>query len=94
MHVGHNCSIGDRSVVAAQTGLAGGARIGSDCLIGGQAGFADHTAVGDGSQVGASAGVIRVHPARSVLWGTPARDKTEHLRDLAALRRLGKRKKK
>lgn len=93
VHIGHNCVVGDRTVIAAQVGLAGGARVGRDCLVGGQAGFSDHAAVGDHSQVGARASVMRVHPAGCVLWGTPARDKNEHLRELVALKRLAKKRK-
>ena len=42
VHVGHNCDIGERVVIAAQTGISGSVIIEDDCVIGGQVGFGDH----------------------------------------------------
>src|SRR5256714_5236740 len=35
VHVGHNCDIGERVVIAAQTGISGSVIIENDCVIGG-----------------------------------------------------------
>src|SRR5258708_1179796 len=45
VHVGHNCNIGERVVIAAQTGISGSVTIEDDCVIGGQVGFGDHIRV-------------------------------------------------
>ena len=45
VHVGHNCDIGERVVIAAQTGISGSVTIEDDCVIGGQVGFGDHIRV-------------------------------------------------
>jgi UDP-3-O-[3-hydroxymyristoyl] glucosamine N-acyltransferase len=88
VHLGHNCIVGDRTFIAAQTGLAGGARIGNDCEVGGQAGFNNQARVGDRCRVGAQSGVIGEIEDGSVIWGCPAVPKSEFLRSVAALRRL------
>lgn len=73
VQVGHNCHIGDRSVLAGQVGLSGSVRLGRGCLVGGQAGFADHVELGEGCLVAARAGVTRSYPGGTVLRGFPAR---------------------
>ena len=94
VHLGHNSRVGDRSYVAAQTGLAGHAFVGNDCAVGGQAGFANHSGVGDHSLVGAQCGLIRDYGPKRSLWGTPAMDKKMALRMNAALKRLADGKKR
>ncbi|HOX53598.1 MAG TPA: DapH/DapD/GlmU-related protein, partial [Fibrobacteria bacterium] len=69
IQVGHNCRIGDGSVLASQAGLAGSVILGDRCLVGGQAGFADHVRLGDDCVVAARAGVTRSWPVGTVLRG-------------------------
>jgi len=90
VHLGHNSRVGDRSYVAAQTGLAGHAFIGDDCEVGGQAGFANHSGVGDRSKVGAQTGLIKDYGAGCVLWSTPAVDMKLAFKMHAALRRMAR----
>jgi UDP-3-O-[3-hydroxymyristoyl] glucosamine N-acyltransferase len=90
VHLGHNCLVGERSFVAAQTGLAGGAAIGDDCEIGGQVGVSNQVRIGNKCRVGAQSGVIGALEDGSTVWGCPAMPKTEFLRGVAALRRLAK----
>src|SRR5437588_5129555 len=47
IQVGHNCEIGEDTVIAALTGLSGGTRIGKRCVIAGQVGTNQHIAIGD-----------------------------------------------
>src|SRR5713226_120944 len=58
VHVGHNCDIGERVVIAAQTGISGSVVIEDDCIIGGQVGFGDHIHVQSGAVIGSKAGVL------------------------------------
>jgi len=92
VHVGHNCRVGERSFLAAQTGLAGNAAIGDDCEIGGQVGIANHCGVGNRSRVGAQSGVITMFGDGVELFGYPAAPKREFLRQVSALRKLGGKK--
>ncbi len=74
IQVGHNCVIGEDTVIAAQTGISGSCRIGSRVMIGGQAGLAGHLEVGDGVMLGAKTGVASSISAKDgAAWsGVPA----------------------
>jgi UDP-3-O-[3-hydroxymyristoyl] glucosamine N-acyltransferase len=91
VHVGHNCEIGEGTLIAAQTGLAGSVVLGRGVLVGGQVGIADHVTVGDGAKLAAKSGVIGDVPAGAVFAGYPAVDRPRWLRGLARLYRLAER---
>ena len=87
VHVGHNCDIGEHTIVAAQTGFAGSVIVGRGVLVGGQAGFADHVSIGDGARIAAKSGVIGDVPAGATVAGYPAVPRIRWLRALARLYR-------
>jgi UDP-3-O-[3-hydroxymyristoyl] glucosamine N-acyltransferase len=90
VHIGHNCDVGEGTLIAAQAGLAGSVTIGRGVLVGGQAGIADHVRVGDGARIAAKSGVIGDVPARAVVAGYPAVARMQWLRALARLYRGSK----
>lgn len=57
IQVAHNVEIGENTVMAAQTGVAGSTKIGKHCMVGGQCGFAGHIHIGDNMQFGAQSGI-------------------------------------
>ena len=74
VQVAPNVEIGEDTVIAAQTGIAGSSRIGRDVMLGGQAGVADHITVGDGSMLSAQSGVAQDVPPGAKFagtWGRP-----------------------
>ena len=58
IQVGHNCEIGENTVMSAQAGMAGSTKVGAWCMVGGQAGFSGHINIADRTFVGAQSGVI------------------------------------
>jgi len=81
VHVGHNCDIGARVVIAAQTGISGSVTIEDDCVIGGQVGFGDHIRVQSGAVIGSKAGVLPGKIVRpGVWWGIPIQPLDEYKR--------------
>ena len=89
VHVGHNCDIGERVVIAAQTGISGSVTIEDDCVIGGQVGFGDHIRVLSGAVIGSKAGVLPGKIVRpGVWWGIPIQPLDEYKRLNAHLGRL------
>ena len=45
--IAHNVEIGEHTVMAAQTGIAGSTKIGKYCMLGGQVGIAGHLTIAD-----------------------------------------------
>jgi UDP-3-O-[3-hydroxymyristoyl] glucosamine N-acyltransferase len=81
VQVGHNVEIGERVVIAAQTGISGSTVIESDAVIGGQVGFGDHARVLSGAVIGSQAGVLPGKIVRpGVWWGTPIQPLEEYKR--------------
>ena len=81
VQVGHNVEIGERVVIAAQTGISGSTVIESDAVIGGQVGFGDHARVLSGAVIGSQAGVLPGKIVRpGVWWGTPVQPLEEYKR--------------
>lgn len=89
VHVGHNCDIGERVVIAAQTGISGSVIIEDDAVIGGQVGFGDHVRVQSGAVIGSKAGVLPGKIVRpGVWWGIPIQPLDEYKRLNAHMGRL------
>ena len=89
VHVGHNCDIGERVVIAAQTGISGSVVIEDDAVIGGQVGFGDHTRVQKGAIIGSKAGILPGKIVRpGVWWGIPVQPLDQYKRMNAYLNRL------
>ena len=89
VHVGHNCDIGERVVIAAQTGISGSVVIEDDAVIGGQVGFGDHTRVMSGAVIGSKAGILPGKIVRpGVWWGIPVQPLDEYKRMNAHMNRL------
>ena len=89
VHVGHNCDIGERVVIAAQTGISGSVVIEDDAVIGGQVGFGDHTRVLKGAVIGSKAGILPGKIVRpGVWWGIPIQPLDEYKRMNAHMNRL------
>jgi UDP-3-O-[3-hydroxymyristoyl] glucosamine N-acyltransferase len=89
VHVGHNCDIGERVVIAAQTGISGSVVIEDDVVIGGQVGFGDHTRVQKGAVIGSKAGILPGKIVRpGVWWGIPVQPLDQYKRMNAHLNRL------
>ncbi len=89
VHVGHNCDIGVRVVIAAQTGISGSVVIEDDAVIGGQVGFGDHTRVQKGAIIGSKAGILPGKIVRpGVWWGIPVQPLDDYKRMNFHLHRL------
>lgn len=89
VHVGHNCDIGERVVIAGQTGISGSVTIEDDCIIGGQVGFGDHIHVQSGAVIGSKAGILPGKIVRpGVWWGIPIQPLAEYKRLNAHVGRL------
>ena len=50
IQIGHNVEVGENTVMAGQTGIAGSTKIGKNCMFGGQVGIAGHIKIANGYQ--------------------------------------------
>jgi UDP-3-O-[3-hydroxymyristoyl] glucosamine N-acyltransferase len=72
IQVAHNVEIGENTVIASQTGIAGSTKIGKNCMIGGQVGFAGHLIIGDHVKIQGQSGITRNLSDGETVQGTPA----------------------
>jgi UDP-3-O-[3-hydroxymyristoyl] glucosamine N-acyltransferase len=88
IQVAHNVEIGENTVIAAQTGIAGSTKIGKNCLIGGQVGIIGHLKIGDNVKIAAQSGIGKNVPDGQVMQGSPAFGIGDYVRSYAMFRRL------
>lgn len=87
VQVAHNVNIGERVVIAAQTGISGSVTIEDDCVIAGQVGFADHTTIKSGAVIGAKSAVFPGKIVRKGIWcGIPVQPLEDYKRQNANIR--------
>lgn len=73
IQVAHNVEIGENTVIAAQTGIAGSTKIGRDCMIGGQVGIVGHITIADGTKIAAQSGIAHsIKDHGTIVQGSPA----------------------
>ncbi len=89
IQIGHNVEVGENTVMAAQTGIAGSTKVGKNCMFGGQVGIAGHAKIANGSKIGAQAGIPGdVKEENTVILGTPAFELKQFLRSSVVFKKL------
>jgi UDP-3-O-[3-hydroxymyristoyl] glucosamine N-acyltransferase len=88
IQVAHNVEIGENTVIAAQTGVAGSTKIGRNGRIGGQVGFGGHLVIGDFVQIQGQSGIINNQPDNVKLNGTPALDFSSFMKSYVIFKKL------
>ncbi len=88
IQIAHNVTIGENTVIAAQTGIAGSVKIGKANMIGGQAGFRGHIKTGTGVQIQAQSGIMSDLEDGRKMFGSPAIDYTSYLKAYAIFKQL------
>jgi len=88
VQVAHNVEIGENTVIAAQSGVAGSTKIGKNCMIGGQVGIIGHLKIGDGVMIAAQSGIGSDLKDGSIVQGSPAFEVSKYKRSYVSFRRL------
>ena len=57
IQIAHNVEIGNHTVIAAQTGIAGSSKIGKNCMIGGQTAVSGHLTIADEVKIAGQSGI-------------------------------------
>ncbi|HZP05888.1 MAG TPA: UDP-3-O-(3-hydroxymyristoyl)glucosamine N-acyltransferase [Terracidiphilus sp.] len=88
VQVGHGSTVGENTLLCAQTGLAGSSAIGNNAILAGQVGVAGHCTIGDGVILTAQSGVSHDVPTGQMLSGSPAFENRTWLRAVTIFQRL------
>lgn len=88
VQVGHNCRIGENTVISGGVGISGSVTMGKNCILAGQAGVADHVTIGDNVIALARSGISKDIAPGSIVSGAPAQDHRAELKFEAMLRHL------
>ena len=88
IQIGHNTIIGENTVIAAQTGVAGSVHIAENCKIGGQVGIAGHLKIAAKTQIQAQSGVSKNTKLEQTVYGTPAIEFNNYLRSYTIYKKL------
>lgn len=89
VQVAHNVEIGEHTVIASQSGIAGSTKIGKYCVVAGQVGFSGHLTIADGSTFGGQTGVTGNITKPNEKWlGFPATEYGKIIRSYALFKHL------
>lgn len=89
IQIAHNVEIGENTVIAAQTGVAGSTKIGKDCMIGGQVGIVGHITIADKVKIAAQSGIgSSITNEGEILQGSPAFGIGDYKRSYVVFRKL------
>ncbi len=89
IQIAHNVEIGENTVIAAQTGVAGSTKIGKDCMIGGQVGIVGHISIADKVKIAAQSGVgTSITTEGEIVQGSPAFNIGDYKRTYVVFRKL------
>jgi len=72
VHIAHNVTVGENTVLVAQVGISGSTTIGRHVVLAGQVGVAGHIQIGDHVMVGGQSGIASDVPAGQILSGSVA----------------------
>lgn len=90
IQIAHNVEIGENTVIAAQTGIAGSTKIGKNAVIGGQVGIAGHLTIGNNVRIQGQSGIRKNLKDNAVMQGNPALNYTDFSKSYVHFRNLPK----
>ncbi len=89
IQIAHNVEIGEHTVIASQSGIAGSTKIGKYCIFAGQVGVAGHLTIADGTVIGAQSGINSSLKTEHQKWfGSPAFEYSDSLKSSVIYRKL------
>lgn len=89
IQIAHNVDIGENTVIAAQTGVAGSTKIGKNCMIGGQVGIIGHLSIADGVKIAAQSGIgTSITTPGEIVQGSPAFNISDYKRTYVVFKKL------
>jgi len=68
VQIGHNCEVGEFSIMVSQSGLAGSTKLGRNVVLGGQSATAGHLEIAPFNQFAARSGITKSIKATGKTW--------------------------
>jgi len=90
IQIAHNVEVGENTVIAAQTGVAGSTKIGKNCQIGGQVGIVGHIIIGNNVRIQAQSGIGRSLKDNATVQGSPALPYSDYNKSYVHFKNLSK----
>lgn len=91
IQIAHNVEIGENTVIASQTGIAGSTKLGKNMMIGGQVGIIGHLKIADGVKIAAQSGIGQnIEEPNAIVQGSPAFGIGDYKRSYVLFRSLPK----
>lgn len=89
IQIAHNVEIGENTVIAALSGIAGSTKIGKNCMFGGQVGVSGHITIAEGVKLSAQTGVSNhIKTPNEILIGSPAMSSKKFSRSFVVFKNL------
>ncbi len=91
IQIAHNVVVGENTVIAAQSGIAGSSKIGKNCVVAGQVAIVGHLEIADNTTIAGKTGVSKsIKEPGKIFFGIPAKEMREARRIEGAMRMLPK----
>ena len=88
VHIAHNVTVGENTVIVAQVGIAGSVNIGKQVILAGQSAIAQQLTIGDHAIVGPQSGIAKSIAENEVITGTPGMPHRQYLKVQRIVRKL------
>jgi UDP-3-O-[3-hydroxymyristoyl] glucosamine N-acyltransferase len=91
VQIAHNVEVGENTVIAGLSGVAGSSKVGKNCMIAAQVGIVGHIRIADGVKIAGQSGVgTSVEKEGEIIQGSPAFSVAEYRRSYVLFRNLPK----
>ncbi|GAX88091.1 UDP-3-O-[3-hydroxymyristoyl] glucosamine N-acyltransferase [Lebetimonas natsushimae] len=88
VQIGHNCEIGENTILVSQVGLSGSSKLGQNVIMGGQSATAGHLEIAPFTTIAARGGVTKSIKTPGVYGGFPLMPHTSWLKLQAILSKI------
>lgn len=88
IQIAHNVEVGNRTIVAAQSGISGSTKVGNDTVLAGQVGLAGHINIGNNVKIAAQSGIGADIADNQIVQGSPGYNVREYQKSYIYFKRL------
>ncbi len=91
VQIAHNVEVGENTVIAGLSGVAGSTKVGKNCMIAAQVGIVGHIKIADGVKIAGQAGVgASIEKENEIVQGSPSFSLGDFRRSYVLFRNLPK----